>query len=253
MCPASATVNSDSSPWSRTCAIFNFFTFDVGVSCAFFGGGCRSTCVFEWIDIYPSGPIFRLSLRRVMRQTNPICAASTGVRSRSAPASVSFATLTILDHNRWEQCHVAWQICEGAGMLLDCGNDKHVEANRFDDSIDGFEILRFLLCRKESHDEAARASNSFLTILKEALQRFLCCVVKSATHRYPRRPRVDVALQHQQTKDPYWEVHGTLGLGGRCRTHPKIWWNQPSSWALSQSEAQSMGAVVARQPSTIVQ
>ena len=92
-------------------------------------------------------------------------------------------------------------------MLLDCGNDKHVEANPFDDSIDVREILRLLFCRKESHEETARASNSFLTILKEALQRFLCRAVKSATHRYPRRPWVDVALQYQQTEDPYWEGH----------------------------------------------
>ena len=111
--------------------------------------GCRSACVFEWIDIDPPGPILaQLATSDAPNQPNLrsfySCEASCIAQLRLSIFANLTASAILLERS-----------AKGPGMLLDCGNDKLVQAHPLDDSFDGLEILPFLLCWKESHDEAA--------------------------------------------------------------------------------------------------
>ena len=74
------------------------------------------------------------------------------------------------------------------------------------------------------HDETARALNSF----HQQCEDYALSVIKSTTDCHPRRPNVDVALQHPQTKYLYWEAHGmTSKRVGVSALDPWTWWALP--------------------------
>ena len=150
MCPASASVNSDSSPWSWMCAIF-------------YCRWCRSRIAwsFERVHILPAGTVSaQLATSDAPNQPN-LRSFHRGEESFFAVCLCELRDFdSFLGHDWWEHCQIAGHAREGTRTLLNCGNDQHVQANPDCDSFNVPEPLRFLFCRKESHEKAARALNT---------------------------------------------------------------------------------------------